>query len=179
MESLAFQKFYFEAIFAISSFVHIIGLYLCNVCSTHWTNLLNSMVCSCALNTEHTKASKEFSIFSAVNIGDFLSILQYFALNYMKKERKVNLQKRKKEASKNAMKSILIEHSSFMNKIIFKKLCQPILHQPEFLRPAWECQILMVHCSITITFWQLVSSFKAQLRMPPFITYAMRGTKIS
>ena len=54
------------------------------------------------------------SIFSAVNIGAFLSILQYFALNYMKKERKVNLRKKreKKEASKNGMKSILMEHSS-------------------------------------------------------------------
>ena len=56
------------------------------------------MVGSCALNTEHIKASKEFSIFSAVNIGAFLSILQYFAINYMKRGAK-SIYKKKGERS--------------------------------------------------------------------------------
>ena len=38
------------------------------------------------------------SIFSAVNIGAFLSILQYFAINYLyEKGRKVNLQKKRRK----------------------------------------------------------------------------------
>jgi hypothetical protein len=40
------------------------------------------------------------SIFSAVNIGAFLSILQYFAINYLKKGRKVNLQKKERSIKK-------------------------------------------------------------------------------
>ena len=115
MESLAFQKFYFEAIFAISSFVHIIGLYLCNVCSTpiKFNGLFMCFEHGAYKSFQRVELCKSgISIFSAVNIGAFLSILQYFAINYMKRGAKSIYKKKEKEASKNGMKSILMEHSS-------------------------------------------------------------------
>ena len=104
MESLDFQKFYFEAIFAISSLVHIIGffthvMYVLRIEHIKFNGLFMCFEHGAYKSFQRVELCKSrISIFSALNIGAFLSILQYFALNYMKKERKVNLQKRKKEA---------------------------------------------------------------------------------